>query len=998
MAKRSKNIDNETVFEKYFLSRLEVNGGYKSRIGTEISINKDLCLFFNDLEAFLLATQKASLKKLQDQLGYDWKKVFTERFQQELKTKRLFELLKDGIEINGIALDLLYFFPERESNQEQRALAEQNRFTAVRQWYFGEETGRKDKSIDIVLLINGFAVVTIELKNEATSGNADAAVMQYLGRPLNLPIFSQPFLHLAVGNHAAKMATAFSKPATEKDFRHFNKDLVNEIDQENEELKKEEYPIYYLYYDILLPKSLLNFIEKYLYTKGEKRNWIFPRYHQQRATRIVTEAVKGQFKKTGELDNRFLIQHSTGSGKSMTIVWLAQNLRNAFVGDTPLFDSVLILTDRINLDDQISKDFRQAILSEGVAEYADTTKDLKKALEDNKKVIVSTIHKFSHLRELGDQSQKRICVIIDEAHRSQGGNLHDAVTDTFTTDKDGVEAELPDKQEQVISEIAKKRFPNMAFIALTATPSPNTLKQFGEQTKFKTKDGKDEFRPHDVYSMDQAINEGYIMDVAKNIYAYDTLLKLNKEVNTAKEYLPLQVRKALRQKAYENSEIIKEKCELMIRIFKKESAMKIGGKAKAMVVTSSRLAAVKYKLFMDKALKKQNLDFETMVAFSGKIKFGQNEYTEEGMNKALNPKNEKIEDIFEKGHKIRFLIVANKFQTGYNEPLLHTMFIDKPLRGRNAVQTLSRLNRIHPNKKDTLAVDFTGSYEQIMKAYKYYQKTVVTNKTTDPNVLFEIKNVLLKFGVFTLLDVKEIIEHHESGLFNAMPKIAGRMTSLKGKFTTELDREKRDAFRTLMNRYLASFNYIKTFYKIPQKELWDLQVFLIYLNNRLTDSDHDSLKKEIEEVKVINHSIPEIEVVEDTDDDDSEDGGGTGGGSGGATVRINKTVNEVIEEINLKFAKIVGGEGVEAIADFLGDVLTDADLLEMIKNNRTMDAAELYEKIVREEMEKRLSDYLIDGMTSERYSYDIYDKIVNDQVRPYVNRMAFNLMRGQING
>ena len=499
-----------------------------------------------------------------------------------------------------------------------------------------------------------------------------------MNRDHELTIFKQPFLHIACDNEKVKVATKFSNPATEDDFRDFNTDIIN---------KKQigdTYPVSYLYKDILLPDRLLDYLEYYLYP-GKGNSWMFPRYHQQRATRNVVEDIKKQISETGKLNLNYIIQHSTGSGKSSTIVWMVQNLRNAFDGDNTIFDSVVVLTDRINLDDQISKDFQKAILTPGVAVYAEDTADLKRALEENKKVIISTIHKFSHLKELSDQTNKRICVLIDEAHRLQEGKLHDGLTDTFQTDEDGVETAPADEQDKLIEEISRKEFPNMAFIALTATPSDKTLEHFGvakkdEEGIILDNKGNKTWEAFDVYSMDQAIQEGYIMDVAKHIYSYDTLYELNKEVDTKKEYLPMMVRKALRKKAFQDTGIIKEKCNRMVNIFKNKSAHKIDGKAKAMVVTSSRIAACKYKLFMDEELKKQGLNYKTIIAFSGGVDVDKLELTddelkqlniedlkgskfsEDGMNKEHNPKSLKTEEIFEKTDDIRFLIVATNFK------------------------------------------------------------------------------------------------------------------------------------------------------------------------------------------------------------------------------------------------------------------------------------------------------------------------------------------------
>jgi type I restriction enzyme R subunit len=1007
MAKKADLVqDNETIFEEWFCNQLEIHGKYRLYKNRDVTINKELCLYLNDLEEFLHNTQEEKLTELQNQYNTGWRVEFLNHFKQALATKQLFEVLQKGIDVGDLHFDLIYFKPNKASNTVQTELYKKNRFTAIRQWTFGSEGEAKRKSLDIVLLVNGFAIVTIELKNQGTSGDYEEAIKQYLDRDLDLPIFRQPFLHIVCDNDTVKMAAAFGKPPSESNFRDFNMDLVNVAPNEA------EYPVHYLYHDILLPKRLLNYLESYLYP-GKGNSWMFPRYHQLRATRNVVEDIKKQIAETGKLNLNYLIQHSTGSGKSSTIVWMVQNLRNAFDGDNTIFDSVVVLTDRINLDDQISKDFQKAILTPGVAEYAEDTADLKKALEDNKKVIISTIHKFSHLKELSDQTNKRICVLIDEAHRSQEGKLHDGFTDTFQTDEEGVEVSPADEQDKFIEEISRKEFPNMAFIALTATPSDKTLEHFGVPKKDENgelildKKGNKTWEAFDVYSMDQAIQEGYIMDVAKHIYSYDTLYELNKEVDTKKEYLPMIVLKALRQKAYQDTEIIKEKCNRMVNIFKNKSTHKIDGKAKAMVVTSSRIAACKYKLFMDEEIKRQGLKYKTIIAFSGGVDVDKLEltdeeleqlniedlkgskFTEDGMNKEHNPKSLKTEDLFEETDDIRFLIVANKFQTGFSESLLHTMFLDKPVRDKAAVQTLSRLNRIHPGKVDTLVIDFTGSYQQIMKAYKKYQKDVISTKTSDPNQLNELKAALLKFEIFMQEDVTQLVSLATSGDSKNMPAIAGLTFKIKSKFESDLTREKRDEFRTLMGRYLGIYKYINALFNLRDKELHEFQLFCIYLNNKLTNKSNKDLEKELRDVSVVNFSILEVK-IDDADDDDPS-GGGSGGGGSVTRVKETKTVKEAIEEINLQFKSMIGEEGVEVVGDFLEDVASDQALVNILVNNRNKDAEKLYNEIIKERLTYKLVNSIMNKSPKK------YGEIMEEDVLSYINRTAYNVLRNVAN-
>jgi type I restriction enzyme R subunit len=403
-----------------------------------------------------------------------------------------------------------------------------------------------------------------------------------------------------------------------------------------------------------------------------------------------------------------------------------------------------------------------------------------------------------------------------------------------------------------------------------------------------------------------------------------------------------------------------------------------------MVVTSSRLAAVKYKLFMDEELAKRGLKHKALVAFSGSIPYEDETYTEDGMNAAINPKGLKIEDLFEEDDNIRFLIVANKFQTGFSEPLLHTMFLDKPVRDRTAVQTLSRLNRIHPDKKDTLVVDFSGSYEAIMKGYQKYQNDVVSYKSIDPKQLEQLRKKLLQFGLFSQLELDEIAKLGlENDAKNTLT-IVGLVNIIKERFEQNLTQEKRDEFRTLMNRFLGLFNYISGLFHIPKGDLTNTQVFLIYIGNKLAGGDYSSLKKELEDVYVINYALPEVEKVAIGD---PSTGGSSNGGSV-TRVKQTKTVKEIIEEVNQLFKRELGTDGMEIVSKFLQVVSTNEDLIDIVRNNRHNDPKVVYDEIMDPKLEVHLVQAIMNTDANK------YEKIMNDKVRPHIKQTAYQLIRG----
>jgi type I restriction enzyme R subunit len=971
---------NEKNFELHFCHQLELKGNFKGFLDSQITIDKSLSLHFELFEDFLFRTQPVTLTKLKEELGVSWRQVIKKTISDELKSKPLFQIIKEGILVNNIALDLVYFKQPTNDNPELQNHYRQNIFSYVRQYHFASNQNSRGvaderQSIDIVLFLNGFAIVTIELKNEQSSGTIEEAISQYLRRDLSLPIFQLPFLHIVCDNERVKMAASFNKPPVKEDFRHFNKELINIP------ANKKEYPVHYLYHEILLPDSLLNFIETYLYSKANR--WIFPRYHQQRCVRKVYDDIRTNFNKSKQLNLRYLIHHSAGSGKSNTIVWLVQNLRNLHVENNKVFDSILVLTHRTNLDDQISKDFRDAISQTGVVKYCEKTQHLKAALTKNIAVIVTIIHKFNYLKDLIDQSKKKVCIIIDEAHTSQEGKLHTKMVERFDGSKIEV-TEPVDEQEEFIQEISRKNFPNIAFIALTATPSDSTNEHFG------SKKGK-EWMAFDTYSMDQAIKEGYIMDVAKNIINYETLYKLNYHYDSSKEYPPLQIFKALKQKAFEDDEVIKEKCKIIISVFKDHTAAKIYGRAKAMIVTSSRLCAVKYKYYLDAEFERRNLPWKSLVAFTSTVKFDGKENTEVSLNKKNNPKNQKIEDVFKTNNKIRFLIVANKFQVGFSESLLHTMFIDKSLSGRNAVQTISRLNRIHIGKSDTLAVDFTDSYDEIIRAFKKYQSNVTSVKDTDPRDLIKLKAELLSRGVFTLSDVSECIFLLKSPIISDGAVLCGKLKSIKDIYQTKLDKVKKREFRTLLSKYINLFDYISGLFNIPQEDLHDYRKFAALLFNILERVlNNEELQKEIEHASVQNFSINKIseKLNVSLKSDERQDGSLNNGSV--TSVRPLATVSEIIQHINMRFKEKVSKEGVEVVDSYIRIVANDDRLRQTIINNLKQDEKQLYELVVKKMMDDYYSDFILNNHPK------LYSQLTLPAIQDFINYTTYRMIKSDI--
>ena len=999
---KQQRKDWERIFEDHFCHQLDTKWGYRIFRDSKITVDKENCIHWDRLEQFWEDTQRETLTQVKTELNYDWKEKLGKKISEELQTKPLFQLLRDGLKVNSqLHLDLLYFKPERSSNKAQAELASKNVFSAIRQYHFTSAANARQEeddrqSIDIVICLNGFAIITIELKHTLAKQNVSDAVKQYCERDTERPIFYRAFVHIASDDEKAKIATTFSRPPVKEDFREFNTGLLNE------KIKGDDYAVQYLYNEILEPDSILNFIQRYLY--GTTQNWIFPRYHQQRCVKRIYNDITEHYRKTKSLNLRYLVQHSAGSGKSNTIVWLVQNLRNLHIKNQKIFDHIIILTHRINLDDQISRDFLNAIGQTGVVAYCKKSNDVRLALGErltdyrnpeitiNAPVIVTILHKFSFLKDLADQTNKNICFIIDEAHTNQEGKLHEKMVDIFDeatgqTIQQKIEEE-PDEQEELIDEISRKEFPNLSFIALTATPSDKTIQHFGQ-----------EGRAFDIYTMDEAIAEGYIMDVAKHITTYETLYELNYKLPDdvqQNEYPTLQVYRALKLKAFEDDEVIKEKCRIIVSIFKDKTADKIEGKAKSMVVTSSRLSAVKYKLYLDEELKKRGLKWKTLVAFSGQINYNDIFYSETEMNRPNNPQNVKIEECFEKGDDIRFLVVANKFQVGFSEKMLHTMFLDKALQGRNAVQTISRLNRIYPGKKfDTLTVDFTNSYDNIIKAFKKYQNKVESHKEANPDDLYKIKDELLKRGIFTMEDVEDCVRLFNSENASDIAPLSALLTKVKGILQNKTDVDKQREFRTLLARYVSLFGFIKALFRLRFKDkvLIDFNIFATLLYKKLDPTmSSEDLEKEIEKVKLKTFDIEKIsdEVREPDDDDDDDSGEDTGGGQRGGnitSVRPMATVEEVVIAINLRFKERVSPEGVTVVENYLQALQKENDLKTTIKNNLSQDERQVYDLVIKGIMDKLYTDFIIN------HSPEHYSELTQENIQGFINMSAYKMLR-----
>jgi len=729
-----------------------VSGGYHRREPEEY--DRQLCLIPRDVLDFVYATQAKEWTRLKQHHRDEVKDRFLQRLSREIESRGALDVLRNGIKDSGCKFNLAYFRPSSGLNEELNRVYAGNIFSVVRQLRYSL---RNENSIDLALFLNGIPLFTAELKNPLTGQTVENAIKQYKfdRDPKDaLSSFRRCLAHFAVDPDLVYVTTRLEGAKTR--FLPLNQGKFGGAGNPPSPLTVGGYATSYLWQRIWTRDSVLNLIQHFIHEveeedeKGRKtgeRSMIFPRYHQLDAVRRLVARAREEGP-----GHRYLIQHSAGSGKSNSIAWLAHQLSLLHdAQDRRVFDSIVVVTDRRVLDRQLQRTVRQFEKTLGVVENIDTTsRQLKEALESGKTIIVTTLQKFPVIAEqIGELAGSRFALIIDEAHSSQSGestkSLKAVLAAGSLEEAEREESEEEeDLEDRIVAEMMKRgRLANLSTFAFTATPKPKTLELFGAQRP----DGK--FEAFSLYSMRQAIEEDFILDVLENYTTYKVYWSLLKKVKDDPHYDREKASYLLRSFVDLHEHAIQKKVEIMVGHFVNQVAKRINGRAKAMIVTRSRLHAVRYRLAADKYLREQGLLFKALVAFSGTVRDGGVDYTEANMNGFPESQTARTFDRSE----YRLLIVANKFQTGFDQPLLHTMYVDKKLGGVNAVQTLSRLNRTHPGKNETMVLDFANDADEIRKAFQpYYEKTLLS-EATDPTLLYDLQRQLLGFRLYSEEDV-----------------------------------------------------------------------------------------------------------------------------------------------------------------------------------------------------------------------------------------------------
>ncbi|EMG8704832.1 type I restriction endonuclease subunit R [Campylobacter upsaliensis] len=892
-----------------FIEAHLLESGYIKRESKDYdkSLGVDRELFLN----FLHSTQAKTLQELEIR-GIKEQELLKRIFSQ-IQDKGIVKALQAGVKIRDITIKLAHPKPNSSNNPQSLENYNKNIFSITRQLYFSE---KNNKSLDMVIFLNGLPLITMELKNPFTGQNVYNAIEQYKkDRDPRESIFKQSVVHFALDSDLIYMSTKLEGIQTK--FLPFNRGLNNgsgaiglECGGGNPAVKDKMKTSYF--WEELLQKDTLSKL-LFDFTIKNSKGVIFPRFHQfdvvSRLLKDVKEKGVGQ---------RYLIQHSAGSGKSNSIAWLTHNLvslhRIENDKEKEVFDSILVVTDRRVLDRQIQENVKSFTENRNLVEaITEGSRQLKAALEDGKKIIVTTIQKFPYIAdEITHLQNKSFAIIIDEAHSSQSGKNAEEMGKAISN-KDDKETGEMDLEEELIKIIKNKKFQkNASYFAFTATPKPKTLEMFGSPCEIN---GEKKLIPFHLYSMKQAIEEGFILDVLKGYITYASYYKIVSK-NDNREYDKKKANAKL--KAYVTNHIatIEKKATIMIEHFFQNICKKIGKKAKAMVVTSSRENAVKYYRFFKKYLQENYPEYQALVAFSGDKEINGESYSEaelNGFSEAM------LKDEFKKD-KYRFLIVAEKYQTGFDEPLLHTMYVDKRLEGISAVQTLSRLNRICQNKEDTCVLDFENTHEEIGKSFSaFYGQTYLKEPTNIDNI-YTLKSELFDYGIYTQYELNSFIEAIRKE--QDENKIHSKLDNMIKEYNAKSDDEK-TKFYTKAKVYLREYSFLAQILPFNDIELEKLSILLKMLIAKIVPPRTEDLAKgilnnvDLNSIRIILESKKDIELEEDK-------GGvkpSSADGSSKKEVELERLLN-IVREFNTKFGSVDFGTN-EKIAKELMDLKDD---------------------------------------------------------------------------
>ncbi|HUH36295.1 MAG TPA: DEAD/DEAH box helicase family protein [Moheibacter sp.] len=852
-------ISTEDIKNGIAVEPIEAYGGQGYQIGYPADFNPKYALDEARFWDFLETTQAEELEILKRQS--DWKLKILERFDRLVKKYGILRLLRKGLSVDDAHFTLFYVAPLQNSSQQIKDNFEKNQFSVTRQLRYSVSNPMEE--IDMVIFINGIPISTIELKNHWTGQNAKVhGVNQYkFKRDTTQPLlnFGRCIVHFAIDTDEIYMTTKLNGAKTF--FLPFN---LGDNHGKGNPPNPFGHKTAYFWQDILRKESVANIIQHFVRFDGtekdalNKKTLYFPRYHQLDVVRrLLKDTAQNGAGKT------YLIQHSAGSGKSNSITWLAYQLIEAYPeseevagnksANQPLFDSVIVVTDRRLLDKQLRDNIKEFSEVKNIVAPAYKSSDLKSALENGKRIIITTIQKFPFIIDgIADMSNKQFAVIIDEAHSSQSGTSADKLNEAIGSK--GEDADAEDYQDMMLSAMqARKMTKNASYFAFTATPKNSTLEKFGD----KQEDGS--FKPFHLYSMKQAIEEGFILDVLANYTTYRSYYELEKSIEDNPLFDTSRAQKKLKAFVEKHQQTIGTKAEIMLDHFTTAvvNKKKLNGKAKAMVVTQSIESAIRYYQALNQLLTKRGNPFKIVIAFSGEKEIGGIKYTEAQMN---GFSESETKDKFDED-EYRMLVVANKYLTGFDQPKLSAMYVDKKLQGVLAVQTLSRLNRsankLNKKTEDLFVLDFFNSTEDIQKSFEPFYTATRLSGATDINVLHELKDSLDDSGIYEQSEIDDFNEKYFKGV--DAQQLSPIIDIAAKRFTDELeldDKQKAD-YKIKSKQFVKIYGQVAAI--LPYEILaWEkLFWFLKFLIPKMIvkDNQADMLDKLLESVDLSTYGL-----------------------------------------------------------------------------------------------------------------------------------------------
>ncbi|MBE6494273.1 MAG: type I restriction endonuclease subunit R [Methanosphaera stadtmanae] len=966
-------IDERNEFQKRFISELNIQHSYVIR-NEKIHFDKSLAMDKELLLNFLESTQPNEINNLKKVYGMDYEETIINYINNEITKKgsSLIKVLKNGVIINHTHINLMYSKPVNTYNDNLNNLYSKNIFSVM------EEVWASDtERVDLVIFLNGIAIISIELKSNASGQTYEDAIEQFRNdrNPKNrLFLFkSGCLIFFAMDFNEVHMTTKLNRKKTH--FLPFNKGVGEGINcgSGNPNII-DDYNVSYMWNDILHPDNIIDLISDFIFVENKeefdeisgktqiKEKLIFPRYHQLDLLRKTVNDVKKNY-----TSQNYLIQHSAGSGKTYSIAWLAYKLASLHdVNNQIIYDNIIIITDRIAIDRQLQRAILNIEHQDGFVQVMHddcTSHDLKLALERNTKIIVSTIQKFKYIcNDIKEFKSKTFAVIIDEAHSSTTGSEMESLNQTLSNEK----VLIDDAQDLINYELSKTgKNPNVSMFAFTATPKSTTLNTFGKLNKHGQREA------FHIYSMKQAIEEGFILDVLQSYTPYKTYYELEKKIAEDPRYETREAQRQIARHIAFHETNINQRIEIIVEHFRNMIMNELGGKAKAMVVTSYREEAVRYKLAFEEYIKRKEYDdIKALVAFSGSITIEETgkEYTEVGIN---GFPEKKLPDKFDTD-EYQVLLVANKYQTGFDQDKLCAMYVLKPLEGVNAVQTLSRLNRpCLPYDKRVFILDFIpDNYDKICKAFeKYYNFTILSNDIT-PDTIY---NLVVRIDAFNILDPEDIDRVNEILVKEEIPpKDKQKINYCMNKTISLLsnyDIDKQKEFRILINNFLRFYTYLIQVTLQRDVELHKKYKFLSilksYINIKKTGKGFDlsneiyahnfrqQKKKEIKSKKILSNPIISLPTAD----------------SFSPSEEVEKVLSEIILDHNKRVGKDMDVDSTTIVANLLVErLLASESLKKSAKNNKFDDFKHAYYKSIKEE-----------SLNSFKETGDIYSEFLNDE-------------------